>query len=199
MSGRQLFSKVETVLNYLAAIFRILPKPITKFFWNIFSQGKGHIAIGVRYAIAKAWAKSCGSNVLIGPNVEIKGWKNLELGKNISIHKDCYIDASGGLIIGDDVSIAHQSSILTENHTWDDETLPIKYNPLKAGPVIIDSDVWVGCGARIFADVHIFSRAIVAGGAIVVKNVASKTIVGGNPAKLIKTLSSTVQPLSIPS
>lgn len=188
MSGRKLFSRVDPVLRLLAWLFRLLPVFITRFIWNLFYTSKGHIAIGVRYAIGKAWAKSWGENVLIGPNVEILGWQNLEVGNNISIHKDCYLDASGGLKIGNNVSIAHQSSILTNNHTWSDESLPIKYNPLKASPVTIEDDVWIGCGARIFAGIHIATRSIVAGGAIVVKPVASRTIVGGNPAKMIKEI-----------
>jgi acetyltransferase-like isoleucine patch superfamily enzyme len=92
------------------------------------------------------------------------------------------------LKIGNDVSIAHQCSILTENHTWTDESLPIKYNPKAAAFVTIEDDVWLGCSARIMPGVKISRRSIVAAGAVVSSDVASRTIVGGVPAKVIKTL-----------
>jgi acetyltransferase-like isoleucine patch superfamily enzyme len=188
MSGRDLFSKVAPALSFMAAIFKILPKPITRLIWNLTYLSRGHVALGIRYCIVKAWSKKCGKNVLIGTNVEISGWDNLEIGDNVSIHKDCYIDANGGLLIGSNVSMAHQSSILTTNHTWSDESVPIKYNKLKAESVKIEDDVWIGCGVRIFAGTHIGSRSIVAGGAIVTKSVKSRTIVGGNPARVLKEI-----------
>lgn len=188
MSGRNLFSKMAPALSLVSSIFKVLPRPITRLVWNCFYLGRSNFAIGVRYTIAKAWAKSCGDNVLIGSNVEISGWDKLTIGNNVSIHKDCYLEASGGLSIGSNVSIAHQSSILTNDHGWEDESLPIKYNPLKPGPVVIADDVWVGCGVRIFAGVQIESRSIVAGGAIVTRSVAARTIVGGNPARVIKEI-----------
>jgi acetyltransferase-like isoleucine patch superfamily enzyme len=188
MSGRDQFSKVGPILLMVSSVFKALPKSVTRLIWNCFYLRRGKFAIGIRYCIAKAWAKSCGENVLIGPNVEISGWDNLVLGNNVSIHKDCYVEASGGITIGSNVSIAHQSSILSNDHGWEDESLPIKYNPLKPGAVKIADDVWVGCGVRIFSGVQIESRSIIAGGAIVTKSVASRTIVGGNPAKVIKEI-----------
>src|SRR5690606_10684526 len=103
-------------------------------------------------------------------------------------HSNCYIDANGEVEIGNNVSIAHNSTILSTNHDWSDITVPIKYNPVTYGKVLISNDVWVGCGCRILAGVHIQSRSIIAAGAVVNKNVSPKTIVGGVPAKLIKQL-----------
>lgn len=188
MSGRDLFSKIAPLLAFLTAIFKILPNTIVNAIWNCVYLRRGNLAIGMRYSIAKAWAKSCGTNVLIGPNVEISGWSGLVLGNNVSIHKDCFIDASGGLTIGSNVSIAHQSSILSTNHTWGDESLPIKYNALKPAPVVIEDDVWIGCGVRVFAGVKVATRSIIAGGAVVTKSVAARTVVGGNPAKVLKEI-----------
>jgi acetyltransferase-like isoleucine patch superfamily enzyme len=188
MSGRKLFEKLAPFLTVVVSVFKILPRPCRLFLWSCVHTLRGNIGIGLRYCLAKSLLKSCGNNVLIGTNVEVSGWDNLVLGNNVSIHKDCYLDASGGLTIGSNVSIAHQTSILTNDHGWDDESLPIKYNPLKPGAVRIADDVWIGCGVRIFSRVQIESRSIVAGGAIVTRSVAARTIVGGNPARLIKEI-----------
>jgi acetyltransferase-like isoleucine patch superfamily enzyme len=187
MSGRNIFKKLNSLINILAWTLSLLPRRIRIFFWNLTNSFPGIIGIGLRYCLLKSLAKKCGANVLVGVNVGISGFKNLELGNNVSIHRECYIDAEGGVIIGSDVSVAHQSSILSTNHTWEDENLPIKYNPIKSAPVNIEDDVWIGCGVRILAGITINRRSIVAAGAIVTKNVQSRTIVGGNPARLIKT------------
>ena len=100
----------------------------------------------------------------------------------------CYIDGYGGLTIGNNVSIAHATSVLTTNHTWADTSIPIKYNPETLGPVVIEDDVWLGAGVRVLAGITIAKRAIVAAGAVVNKNVQSNCIVGGIPARVIKNI-----------
>lgn len=112
----------------------------------------------------------------------------MTLKSNISIHPFCYMDAEGKISIGNNVSIAHHISILSSNHTWDDLSLPIQYNPMKKGKVIIEDDVWVGCGVRILSEVMVKSRSIIAAGSIVNKDVQSNTIVGGNSAKVLKNM-----------
>lgn len=188
MTGRELFKSVAPVINTYVFFLGLLPKSILKLKWAFMSSFPGILGDGFRYCLVKALAKSCGENVRIGVNVEICGWSKLEIGNNVSIHRESYIDAQGGLKIGNNVSIAHQCSILTENHSWEDENLPIKYNPMFALPVEIESDVWLGCAVRIMPGVKIFRRSIVAAGAVVSSNVESRTIVGGVPAKVIKTL-----------
>jgi acetyltransferase-like isoleucine patch superfamily enzyme len=54
------------------------------------------------------------------------------------------------------------------------------------GSIIIGNDVWVGAGAIILSGVNIGDGAIVAAGAIVTKDVPPFSIVGGNPAKVIR-------------
>ncbi|NEW04726.1 acyltransferase [Paenibacillus sp. SYP-B3998] len=130
----------------------------------------------------------CGDNVFVGRSVEIKHWEKLSIGNNVSIHKQCYLDALGGIHIDHDVSIAHQTSMISFEHTWEIPSLPIRDNPVKAAEIKIHSDVWIGCGCRILAGVQIFSRAVVAAGAVVTKDVSAHTIVGGVPAKPIKTI-----------
>ena len=83
-------------------------------------------------------------------------------------------------VIKDNVSIAHSVSILTTNHTWDNLDKPIKYNLETFKKVVIEKDVWIGCGCRILSGVKINNRSIVAAGAVVNKSAPNDSIVFGN-------------------
>ena len=99
----------------------------------------------------------------------------------------CYFECSGGLMIGNNVSIAHSRSILTSTHTYSDFNLPIKYNEILKKTVVIHDDVWIGCGVRILCGVHIDTRCIIGANSLVNKSVDSFSIYGGVPAKKIKS------------
>jgi acetyltransferase-like isoleucine patch superfamily enzyme len=101
------------------------------------------------------------------------------------VHSFCYIEATGGLTIGDDVSIAHSVSILTTNHNYADLDLPIRDQGVQERATTISDDVWIGCGSRILAGVTIGKGAVVAAGAVVTKDVEPYAVVGGVPARQI--------------
>lgn len=188
MSGRSLFKRSKIIIKVGIAIFSLFPKFISILIWDMVSSFSQLPFIGIRYLILKTMTKECGENVRIGKNVTIISWANLIIGKNVSIHSGCYIDATGSIKIGDNVSIAHNSSILSTNHQYTDETIPIKYNPVIAKRVVINDDVWIGCGCQILSGVIIEERSIIAAGAVVNKNVESNSIYGGIPARKIKTI-----------
>lgn len=87
---------------------------------------------------------------------------------------------SGGVKIGNNVDLAQEVNIWTEQHDYDDSN----YVPIKA-PVIIDDYVWIASRATILPGVSIGRGAVVASGAVVTKDVPPLTIVGGIPAKPI--------------
>ncbi|MBE6341041.1 MAG: acyltransferase [Bacteroidales bacterium] len=149
---------------------------------------KNSVGIGIRYVLLKSLAKDIGDNVSIRENVIILSPKSLSIGKNVSVHPNCYIDAAGGITIGDNVSIATSSILISTSHTWDNEEIPIKYNPMKSTPIKIDNDVWIGCNVKIIGPCHIGERSICAAGAVVKGEIVRHCIVGGVPAKTIKTI-----------
>jgi acetyltransferase-like isoleucine patch superfamily enzyme len=187
--GRDRFRRFRFAIDVLTAGLSVLPVRVRRGLWQTVEGWHGLHGVGARYCLLKTLAKSCGENVFVGPHVEIRGWEGLVVGDNVSIHRGCYFDARGGIHIGQDVSIAHASSVLSFEHTWDDLTVPIRDNPLRFAPVVIDDDVWVGCGVRLLAGVQIGTRSIIAAGAVVTRDIRPWSIAGGVPARVLRSIS----------
>jgi acetyltransferase-like isoleucine patch superfamily enzyme len=92
----------------------------------------------------------------------------------------------GPLKIGNNVIMAQHVVLSGLNHGYEDIDIPIMDQPCNTAPIIIEDDCWIGANAVITAGVTIGKHAIVAGGSVVTKDVESYTIVGGNPAKVLK-------------
>ncbi len=184
------FYRFAPFIHVLVYLFGLLPKSILRFIYYASEPFNGIVFVLLRYCVLANLCRQFGDNVYIGCNVEIKFFENLSIGSNVSIHRGCYIDALGGIEIGNDVSIAHQTSLLAFEHSWEDLSLPIRKNPLVPLPVIISDDVWVGAGVRILAGARIESRCVVAAGSVV----TAKTprirgqLFAGVPAKPKKSL-----------
>ena len=88
----------------------------------------------------------------------------------------------GGIEFGNNVQIGPHVTIVTDNHD-----LANRY-VLKCRKVVIGNNVWIGAGVNIMPGVHIGDNAVIAGGAVVTRDVPANTVVGGNPAKVIKQL-----------
>ena len=105
-----------------------------------------------------------------------------KIGKNVFINHNCTCMTAGGVTIEDGVMIGPQVTLLTTNHDFDD------HNVLICKPVHIGKNAWIGARATILPGVTVGENSIVAGGAVVTKDVEANVIVGGNPAKVLKRL-----------
>jgi acetyltransferase-like isoleucine patch superfamily enzyme len=110
--------------------------------------------------------------------------KNLTIGKRVFINSGCKFQDQGGITIGDDVLIGHNVVIATLNHSFD----PEHRGDLEPLPVKIGNKVWIGANATILPGIKIGDGAIIAAGAVVTKDIAPLTVVGGVPAKVIKVI-----------
>lgn len=110
--------------------------------------------------------------------------KNIHLGKNVFINSGCRFQDQGGIYIGDNVLIGHNVVLATLNH----EENPQKRGNLIPAPIKIGNDVWIGSNVTVLQGVKIGDGAIIAAGAVVTKDVAKNTIVGGVPAKYIRDI-----------
>lgn len=104
---------------------------------------------------------------------------------------DCSINAgavvTGKVRMGDGVRIATYASIYGFNHGFASVDVPIFRQPLTFAGIEIGDDVWIGAHAVILDGVKVGSHSIVAAGAVVTKDVPPYSIVGGNPATVIRS------------
>ena len=110
--------------------------------------------------------------------------RNIKLGRHVFINAGCCFQDQGGIEIGDNVQIGHQTVIATLNHDLNPEK---RWNMI-AAPVKIGNNVWIGSHATILAGVTIGDNSVVAAGAVVTKDVPPNVVVGGVPAKILKTI-----------
>ncbi|MDE7386518.1 MAG: sugar O-acetyltransferase [Muribaculaceae bacterium] len=110
--------------------------------------------------------------------------KNTVIGKRVFINAGCKFQDQGGITIGDDVLIGHNCVIATLNHLTD----PDRRAGMIPAPVKIGNKVWIGANVTILQGVTIGDGAIIAAGAVVNRDIPPMTIVGGIPARPIKSI-----------
>lgn len=108
--------------------------------------------------------------------------RNMKIGNNVYINSNALLMARGGITIEDNVLIAADASLISNNHDPYDRMI------LTCRPVLICEGAWIGARAMILPGVRVGKRAIVGGGAIVTKDVPDYAVAVGCPAKVVKML-----------
>lgn len=159
--------------------------------------------------MVKRMLTSCGNNfralnygrVMAAPGYEI------HVGDNVCLEKGVRLSMGPGakIFIGDNTYLADYAHILSVDEvqigkdcaiSWhvlfmDTSSHPIAFGDdtpvTRVSPIVVQDHVWIGCRAVILKGVTIGEGAVVANNAIVTKDVPPRTLVGGNPAQVIKT------------
>ena len=109
--------------------------------------------------------------------------KNIRVGKDVFINHCCEFMDRGGITLEDKVLVGPKVSLITIHHP----VAPSRRRSTFCAPILIKRNAWIGVGASVMPGVTIGENAIVAANAVVTKDVAPHTIVGGIPAKRLKT------------
>jgi acetyltransferase-like isoleucine patch superfamily enzyme len=152
-----------------------------------------------------AYLHACPQGIEIGPgtivmhgailhvyNFRSMAQSGIKIGKDSLIGEYSVIRGQGGVQIGDRVYTSPFTQIIAVNHVFDDPNRPFVDQGITAEGIVIEDDVWLGAGAVITDGVRVGRGAVVAAGAVVTKDVPPHTVVGGVPAKLIKTIDGSV-------
>lgn len=152
----------------------------------------------IRFKLLRKWFIKnkfgrIGNNSDLRPFVTIVGGKNIYMGNNIILRGGTQLHGSsklGGatITIEDDVLIAPDVFITVNNHNFSDISIPVSMQGGNEKSVHIKTGAWIGYGAIVLQGVTIGKNSVVAAGAVVTKDVQDYTVVGGIPAKVIKTI-----------
>ncbi len=112
---------------------------------------------------------------------------SLTIGDGCSFGEGLFVSAAGHIEIGREVMVSRNVFIGDTFHEYVDPTTPVVRQPLAAPrPVVIGDGAFLGVGCCILPGVTLGENAYVAAGAVVTKDVAARTVVAGNPARVIR-------------
>lgn len=110
--------------------------------------------------------------------------RNITVGKHVFLNAGCCFQDQGGITIGDGALIGHQVVLATINHGLD----PARRRANCPAPIVLGKNVWIGAHATVLPGVTIGDNAVIAAGAVVSRDVPANTVVGGVPARPIRTV-----------
>lgn len=189
--GRDKFAKYKLFINILAKLYGALPYSLRKITFEKNRNSRGKIGLVKRYALIKSLAINCGDNVAVYTGAYIMNPQTMMFGDNVSIHPMCYLESGSdgevSIKIGNDVSIAHGTTIMATSHNFDDVNIPIKDQGVTISPVVIEDNVWIGAKATILAGVTIKSGCVIGANSVVTHDTEENGIYVGAPARKIKS------------
>jgi acetyltransferase-like isoleucine patch superfamily enzyme len=159
-----------------------------------------HLENGV-YLDQNTYLHACPNGIRIGQNtiimhgavLHVYNFRDIPhsgiwIGKDSLIGEYTVIRGQGGVHIGDRVYTSPFTQIIAVNHIFVDPEVPFVDQGITAEGIHIEDDVWLGAGAVITDGVRVGKGAVVAAGAVVTNDVPPNTVVGGVPARIIKTI-----------
>lgn len=172
--------------------FAVLKKYFFLIIYRYFAQylpssGKSKISKKIRYLCCRNIFKSIGKNVNIERRAFFGKGFELEIGDYSGIGINCVVP--GDIKIGTNVMMGPFVYIFGgTTHVFQDTNIPMRLQGrTKCKPVIIGNDVWIGRQVIINQGRRISDGTIVAAGSVVTKDFPEHSIIGGNPAQLIKS------------
>jgi acetyltransferase-like isoleucine patch superfamily enzyme len=140
----------------------------------------------VRTLFSELTGKPVDDSFLLAPPFFATGGLDIRVGRNVFVNQNCTFYDLGGLDIGDDVMIGPNVSLIGAGHPVE----PARRRAAVVGkPIAIERNVWIAAGATVIGGVTIGENSVVAAGSVVTRDVPANALVGGNPARVIRSIS----------
>jgi len=140
----------------------------------------------IRALFSDLIGKKVDDSFLLIPPFYATGGADIRVGRNVFVNQNCTFYDLGGLDIADDVMIGPNVSIITTGHPLE----PSRRRAALIGkPIVIEKNVRIAAGATIIGGVTVGENTVVAAASVVTRDVPPNTLVGGNPARMIRSIS----------
>ena len=132
--------------------------------------------------LKELFGENIGTDSMVAAPLNGAALGRLKIGNGVFINSNLLAMARGGITIEDDVQIAANVSLISNNHD------PYERHILTCKPIGIRKGAWIGANAVVLAGTEIGRYAIVGAGSVVTKDVPDYAVAVGNPAKVIRLL-----------
>ena len=139
------------------------------------------------------------NGIVLGNNVTIAKFTSIQctgvihelgtgvtIGNNSAVGAYSFLGGQGGITIGNNVIMGPKVNIFSENHGFDDLSLPIRLQSTTRKGVVIDDNCWIGANSTILDGVHIGQGCVIAASSVVTKDLPVNSIAAGIPARVIR-------------
>ena len=147
-------------------------------------NGRYHAPEQVRELLGQLTGAAVAESVRVFPPLASDFGRNITLGERIFINAGCRFQDQGGVRIGDDCLIGHNTVFATLNHDLD----PSRRADMHPAPIVLGRNVWIGANVTILPGVRIGDNAVVAAAAVVTKDVPADAVVVGAPARVVRSV-----------
>lgn len=130
----------------------------------------------------EGFGKRVGKHVRVKHNADVSPF--IQIGDGSELGQHCLIHSH--VVIGNKVIMGPNVKIYSRNHRFDDLSVPIADQGKNQLETRIGDDVWIGANVIVLPGVCVGNHSVIAAGSVVTKDIEPYSIVGGNPAKLIK-------------
>lgn len=139
----------------------------------------------IRAVFSDLIGKTVDDSFSLIPPFYTTGGQDIRVGRNVFINQNCTLYDLGGIDIGDDVMIGPNVNLITSSHPVEPSQ---RRDAVIARPIVIGNNVWIAAGVTIIGGVTVGENSVVAAGSVVTRDVPANTLVGGNPARVIRRI-----------
>lgn len=140
----------------------------------------------IRGALLGPFLAERDKGLAIASGLVANGVWNLHLGRDVYLAHNCWLNATGGLTIGDGTIVSPNVVIATTAHKRENAAVSLRKS--SQAPVIIGRGVWIASNCVITKGVRIGDGAVIAAGSVVYGDVPARALYRGNPAAWVKDL-----------
>ncbi len=149
---------------------------------KISALGKGFIKLGNNVSIGDF------SRIITSTSLNNLG-QGISIGDDVGIGEFAYLGGAAGLEIGRATIVGQYFSCHPENHNFNDVSTDIRHQGVSRKGIKIGENCWIGSKVTILDGVTIGNHCVIAAGSVVTKSMPAYSVIGGVPAKILKTIS----------